>query len=77
MWKLSEISEGISVSVDYVGLWIKSDDIYLGHVDQPKPTKPKSRLGRLLPTLIPQLLDLGLAQQVEKDILIRFNYSGM
>jgi superfamily II DNA or RNA helicase len=64
-WPIASINDDLRLYVELDGVWLKS----LTHVldiHQLRSDTSKSRLGRLLPTLIPQLAELGLAT-VEKD----------
>ena len=62
-WQLAEPCQGIFVIAEPDGVWLRGEDRF---------EKPKTRLGRLLPTLIPQLLELDIA--VVEDSAIRIPY---
>ena len=73
IWKLSEALEGVWVEVDESGIWIKGNEIDLNDPNEIIRAKPKNRLGRIIPALIPQIVQLGIAHQTNKDILIYFD----
>src|SRR5208283_1351871 len=55
MWHLAEPCEGVVLSAEEDGVWIR------GYNSEESCSHPKTRLGRLLPALIPQLLELDIA----------------
>src|SRR5437870_4545230 len=59
MWILTEPSDGLRLLAETDGVWLRADSA----VDPSdlRQFQPRGRLGRLLPTLIPQLLEMGLA----------------
>lgn len=61
-WQLKEICEGIFLTAETYGVWIRGSY-----------EKPITRLGRLLPTLIPQLLEMGIAVSEDNAIRISFD----
>ena len=60
-WKIAEPNEGLTLQVKDSGVWIQkvSGELTDPHLLRLHP--PKSRLGRLLPTVVLQLVDLGVA----------------
>lgn len=60
-WLLSEPVDGLSLFAEVDGIWLRGKDADLSDPRCLRSRAPKTRLGRLLPTLIPQLLDLGMA----------------
>ena len=70
-WILSEPLRGVYISAESDGLHIlsKAVDITSPDVDFPPPL---TSLGKRLPALIPQLLDLGLAEKNEFAVIIPY-----
>ena len=66
-WQLAEPCDGIFVVASPDGIWLRGPNINRG-LD-----KPKTRLGRLLPTLIPQLLELDIAVIEDDSIKIPYD----
>jgi hypothetical protein len=64
-WPIASISDDLRLFAEKDGVWLKSRTGALD-IQQLRSDNSKGRLGRLLPTLIPQLAELGLAT-VEKD----------
>ena len=64
-WLITDVSDDLGLHVESDGVWLRSQS---GAFDlrQLRSRTPKGRLGRLLPTLVPQLVELGLAT-VEKE----------
>ncbi|HXX24461.1 MAG TPA: SNF2-related protein [Terriglobia bacterium] len=57
-WILCEPSDGLRLLAETDGVWLRAHDgVNLGEL---RLFTPRGRLGRLLPTLIPQLLEMGL-----------------
>ena len=61
IWILSEPLKGVFISAESDGLHIRSEVLDLTSPDVDFPT-PLTSLGKRLPLLIPQLLDLGLVE---------------
>ncbi|MBL8207019.1 MAG: restriction endonuclease [Blastocatellia bacterium] len=55
-WQLPEPIHGVSFTIESDGVWLRS-------LSNLKACQANNRLGRLLPSLIPQLIELGLAEQ--------------
>jgi hypothetical protein len=70
-WPIVKITDQLIFSADSDGIWLRSetDDF---DVRQLRSHTLKTRLGRLLPTLVPQLLELGLATQKKDGIRIDY-----
>ena len=60
-WLLVEPSEGLHLSAETDGVRLRGEGIDTSHPQELRTHIPKTRLGRLLPTLVPQLLELELA----------------
>lgn len=60
-WRLAEPVDGLGLFAEADGVWLRDKDADLSDPRCLRSRASKTRLGRLLPTLIPQLLDLGLA----------------
>lgn len=65
-WPLAEPAAGVQLLAESNGLWLRGPNAIRGHFALSSRNKPLTRLGRLLPTLLPQLYALGLAV-VEPD----------
>lgn len=72
-WRLAEPADGVFVKADREGVAIKSDRVDLARADALAGLTSRSRLGRLLPTLIPQLLELGLLAQSSDGLRISYD----
>jgi SNF2 family DNA or RNA helicase len=60
-WKLAEPNDGVIVEVETSGVWIRR---LSGPIENPHELRlysARTRLGRLLPTVVLQLLDIGVA----------------
>lgn len=71
-WELCELCEDIYLTVEKDSVWLRSPTYDLNSSEYLTSLKSKTRLGRLLPTLIPQLLELGFATSENKSIKIPF-----
>jgi SNF2-related domain/Helicase conserved C-terminal domain/Restriction endonuclease len=60
-WKIAEPADGVLVLVEPDGVWFRGRGLELSDQGKWRFGTPKTRLGRLLPTLIPQLFELELA----------------
>jgi hypothetical protein len=60
-WLLVEPSEGLLLSAETDGVRLRGEGIDTSEPLELRSHIPKTRLGRLLPTLVPQLLELELA----------------
>jgi hypothetical protein len=72
-WELSEPREGVKVIVDEKGVWLTGQGICKTGYGDLESLQPHTRLGRLLPTLIPQLVQLGIARPITEGVLIEFD----
>ena len=68
-WLIASISDDLRLCVESNGVWLKSRTGILD-IHQLRSDTSKSRLGRLLPTLIPQLAELGLATVENEGVRI-------
>jgi hypothetical protein len=77
-WKLAEPAEGVSLLAESEGVWLRNKT---GSLTDPRVLAelvPRSRLGQLLPTLISQLLELGIATEREGSLRIEYGeYAGL
>jgi hypothetical protein len=72
-WELSEPLEGVKVVVDEKGVWLTGHGLDLTGCTGLEALQPRTRLGRLLPALIPQLVQLGIAYPKTEGVLIEFD----
>lgn len=73
-WFLAEPAEGILLQAEEDGLWLRSETIDFGNsANFATSIAPKTRLGRFLPTLVPQLLEMGLATIEETGVRIAYD----
>jgi superfamily II DNA or RNA helicase len=72
-WILSEPCRGLQISAEDYGVYISGNNIDMNDYLRLKTLEPHNRLGRLLPSLIPQLVQLGIAQHKDNGILIKFD----
>ncbi|MBI4457332.1 MAG: restriction endonuclease [Acidobacteria bacterium] len=68
-WLIAEVSDDLGLFVESDGVWLRSKTGVFD-IRQLRSSTSKNRLGRLLPTLIPQLLELGLATEERGGIRI-------
>jgi SNF2 family DNA or RNA helicase len=73
MWNIYEPTKGILLLANQDAVWLRSELGSLTDLKFLKSLPHNTRLGRLLPTLIPQLLELGLATEVDDTIRIANN----
>jgi len=73
IWDLSEAREGIRIVVDKEGVWLRDYESGLTTRNVLESRQPLTRLGRLLPALVPQLVQLGIAHTRVDGILIEFD----
>jgi hypothetical protein len=72
VWELSEPITGLKVEIDEKGLWVRGPGNDVIDYARQKQTEANGRLGRLLPFLLPQLVELQVAEVIEPDIFIPF-----
>ncbi len=60
-WKLSGPIKGVSLTIEPDGVWLRAGWGDIANWQQLRSQRALNRLGRLLPAVIPQLLELGLA----------------
>lgn len=72
IWRISEPAENTFVTAEDDGVRLKSSHIRLDKSENLSNIKPKTRLGRLLPTLIPQMLGLEMASVEDGSISIDY-----
>lgn len=73
-WRIAEPADGVGVFVEADGVWLRSDGPDLTDTQSLRSVEAPTRLGRLLPVLIPQLIDLGLATFEEGALRIPFEH---
>jgi SNF2-related domain/Helicase conserved C-terminal domain/Restriction endonuclease len=69
-WKIAEPCEGLLLWAEPTGVWVRSTSGVLTDAHQLRAFPPKDRLGRLLPTVALQLIEMGLASAEEGGIRI-------
>lgn len=60
-WKLAEPNDGLIVEAEETGVWVRRLSGAITDPHQLTTCAAKTRLGRLLPTVVLQLLDMGIA----------------
>ncbi len=70
-WKIAEPNEGLIVEVEDSGVWVRRLSGQITDPHQLRSHSAKTRLGRLLPTVVLQLLDLGVASLENGGLRIR------
>ena len=60
-WKLAEPNDGLIVEAEETGVWVRRLSGEITDPHQLRSHPAKTRLGRLLPTVVLQLLDIGVA----------------
>ena len=60
-WLLAEPAKRLALWAETNGVWLRSEGADLSDPRYLRDRTPRTRLGRLLPTLIPQLIELGMA----------------
>lgn len=77
-WTLAEPLAGVRLVVEPTGVWFRADGSDLTQPDELAKLSVRSPLGTRLPALIPQLLELGLAQVEGGDVCIPLGeFAGM
>lgn len=72
-WKIAEPCDGLILQAEQTGIWVRSLSGSLTDPHQLRSYFAKSRLGRLLPTLTVQLIDMGLASLKDGGVMIDHN----
>ena len=72
-WQLADFDGGLRLTAEANGVWLRGEGIDVSDPRSLQLRTAKTRLARLLPTLIPQLLELGLA--AFEDGAIRINHA--
>src|SRR5262245_26384488 len=60
-WELPDPIDGVSLTIEPDGLWLRRPGADISDPKSLRGRRPNNRLGRLLPSLIPQLVELDLA----------------
>lgn len=68
-WIIAEIDDGFRLHAETDGVWLRSQTSTFD-IRQLRSCTSRSRLGRLLPTVIPQLIEMGLAAETNTGICI-------
>lgn len=71
-WVLSEPADRLRLVAEANGVWLYSTGRDLSDLRSLRSHTPKTRLGRLLPTLVPQLIELGMAVFQDGGVLIPY-----
>lgn len=71
-WAIAEPSEGLLLQAEATGLWIRAGAAGISNPHQLRSYPPRSRLGRLLPTVVLQLVDMGLASVEDGGVCIQY-----
>ncbi len=66
-WKLPDPIDGVSLTIESGGLWLRIAGGDISDLKASRNRQPNNRLGRLLPSLIPQLIELGFAVHEEGE----------
>ncbi len=72
-WLLAEPLDGVRVMAEADGVWLRSDDLHAADSNRLRSRRAHSRLGRLIPALLPQLLGLELADVSEHAVRISYD----
>jgi SNF2 family DNA or RNA helicase len=77
-WKIAEPAYGLILQAEADAVWLRSSQGSLVDRKTVSDLVPQSRLGQLLPTLIPQLLELGVATESGGSLRLGYSdYSGL
>ena len=71
-WLLAEPLEGVRLFAEADGVWLRSDDLNAANLENLRARGARSRLGRLLPSLLPQLFELELAEAHGGEVKISY-----
>jgi hypothetical protein len=71
-WLLAKPATGVQLLAEREGIWLRGPDLVWGHPPSRTRLIPLTRLGRLLPTLIPQLCELGLATVADDGLRMTY-----
>lgn len=71
-WSLVIPCSGVRLEAADDGLWLRGDTIDVTDPAQLRRAQPSTRLGQLLPTLVPQLMEMGIA--AAEDGALRIPY---
>lgn len=71
-WQLAEPCSGLRLIAEPGGVWLRGEGLDLSNSRNLRSLTPRTRLGRLLPTLIPQMIELELAFVESGDIGISY-----
>lgn len=71
-WVLSEPADHLRLVAEVGGVWLYSTGRDLSDLPSLRSHTPKTRLGRLLPMLVPQLIELGMAVFQDGGVLIPY-----
>src|SRR5215831_12779544 len=70
-WLLAEPALSVQLLAENDGIWLRGPGLAWHHMPAGKWT-PLTRLGRLLPTVIPQLCELGLAIMADESVRMAY-----
>jgi hypothetical protein len=71
-WRIAEPCDGLVLRAEETGVWVRSLAESFSDAHRLRSYPAKSRLGRLLPTLTLQLIEMGLASLQSGGILIEY-----
>jgi len=71
-WLLAEPAAGVQLLAESDDIWLRSPDLVWDHTPHMAGRTPLTRLGRLLPTVIPQLCELGLAAVADDGVRMTY-----
>ena len=71
-WLLAEPAAGVQLLAESDGIWLRGPDLAGGRPSHIAGRTPPTRLGRLLPTVIPQLCELGLATMADDGVRMAY-----
>lgn len=71
-WQLAEPSVGLFVWAETDALWLHASGIDLSDSTQVNGLQPQNRLGTLIPSIIPQLVQLGMAHFANGSVCIPY-----
>jgi hypothetical protein len=71
-WLLAEPAAGVRLLAESDGIWLRGLDFVWDKLSHGVGWIPLTRLGRLLPTVIPQLCELSLATAADTGVYITY-----
>src|SRR5882724_174780 len=71
-WLLAEPAASLQLLAERDGIWLRGPNLAWDHPAGRSAWTPVIRLGRLLPTVIPQLCELGLATMADDGVRMTY-----